>query len=564
MSAAIDPSSAPTTALPSSKRRSLKALSALVGVVLIVSACTTSETDEGSDEVASLDEVVIVSSALPTSFAYDGPNASTAANNQAMMATQATLIRNPYIPDELSGEIKQDLYDFEGVLAESYEVSEDGLVYTFNLRQGVISPQGNEFTADDVIWSWERKFGAPTSAISPAAQRPVIVDPARQIAKVDDYTVTFTVDKPGYGFTLLGLLAGITSQVYDSTEVLTHATPDDPWGVEWTIVNANFGFGAYTVESFTEEQEITFAANPDYVLGEPEAKRITVQLAPEAGNRVTALRNGDADIAQQLPPLDAAELDGGSTRAPVFDFNVSVLQITNVVTNAPFDDPLVRQALAYAVPYDQIIDDVYGGRALRTNGLLDPAAPGYAGDDLTSFEYEPERARELLEEAGYPDGLAFTLTLQNTVPAVQNAAIAIQSYAIEAGFDISLEELPPAAYNEGRAAKTFQAFLHTYNSFVMSPEYTFNLYYGDVSTNGSGFLSEELQAFVDAGSDTGDPLSAEAGEYWASAMEIGITQAPYIFIARVQPDKGYGAGVSGIANRTDSTTDFTTLTAVAD
>ena len=107
---------------------------------------------------------------------------------------QACLIRNPYVTSSRDTKaLTQDNYQFEGVLAESYDVSSDGLDTRSHLRPGVLSQQGNPFSADDVLWSYQRKFHS--TSITPFVSSPAITDPAKQFTKVDDNTVKITVDR---------------------------------------------------------------------------------------------------------------------------------------------------------------------------------------------------------------------------------------------------------------------------------------------------------------------------------------------------------------------------------
>ncbi|MGE3622057.1 MAG: ABC transporter substrate-binding protein, partial [Acidimicrobiia bacterium] len=520
-------------------------------------------TEDDTAEAEALEEIVVASAALPTSFAPDGGGAGVLENITWRRNGGAGLVRNVYVPED-DGSFDQDSYEYEGYLAESWDVSEDGKVYTFHLREGVMSVNGNEFDADDVLWSYERKFNTATSIVK-SISFPIITD-LSQIQKVDKYTVSFTLEQPGHGFTLLGLLGQGMANMYDSDYLKANATPADPYAVEFSKTNANYGYGPYVVESFTPGQEMVWRSNPDHALGEPAIKKITFRVVTDPASRANALRTGDVDVAEVLRPADQVDLSGsGAAKSFTFETNAYALA-TLVSTHPPFDDVDVRRAFTYAVPYQQIIDDVYRGRALPAVGFLNPRAPGYTDDGLPRYEYDPDKAKEMLEEAGHPDGVSFTLTVSNALSDIQEVAVAIQSYAKDAGFDIEIQELPGAAFTEGVNNKTFDATLNRSASVTLSPAYELNLYFrAGSTTNGSGWESQEYYDAMAVGTSLPDPLSDEAGEAWNAVQKIYMDEVPMIFMARIQPLNAFANNVDGYANRSDNVIDFSMLTAtVAD
>ncbi|MFT4087689.1 MAG: ABC transporter substrate-binding protein, partial [Gordonia sp. (in: high G+C Gram-positive bacteria)] len=211
-------------------RRNFLAGSAGVGVTsFLIAACGNSaskSSSTGSGDTTTLVEAV---AGLPTGFSFD-TSPSGYENMEFTNNNHACLIRNPYVSNSRSpNSLKQDTYKFEGVLVDSYDVSADGLEYTFNLRKGVLSQKGNPFTAEDVLFSYQRKFHS--TSITPFVTSPAITNPSKQFSKVDDHTVRITVQRKSDGFTLLALLANVTSQIYDSTYLKSVATKSDPYGL---------------------------------------------------------------------------------------------------------------------------------------------------------------------------------------------------------------------------------------------------------------------------------------------------------------------------------------------
>ncbi|NQX13362.1 ABC transporter substrate-binding protein [Microbacteriaceae bacterium VKM Ac-2855] len=530
----------------------------LVAGAVALSACSGSTSADESAPAPNDGTLVIAGAAQPATFTFDVGAGGSYEILEFINNNGAGLIRYPYATND-AGETVQDYSSFEGVLAESYDVSEDGLTYTFHLRPGVVSQAGNPLTAEDVRWSFERKFATSTSGTK-SVMAPGLTDPLSQIVVIDDATVSFTVPQAGMGFTLLSNLTVLFAHIYDSTLLKEHATTEDPYAVLWSQTNANFGFGAYELDTFTPGEEMVLTANPDFALGEPEVATIVYRVAAEAGTRASLLRNGDVDIAEELLPADQITLadEGVIELQDVKTNNLNTLQL--VANKAPFDDVAVRQALDWAVPYDQIIENVYRGRAQRTVGILPTELPDYDDSGLESWDYDPEKAKEMLADAGYPDGVEFTLTVSNSVPDLQETAVQIQSFAADAGFTVNINEVAPTEVVAGRRDGTFESYLLRQQMISLAPNYVVDLWFKDAPTsNVSQWFSPEYRAIVAKGSVIADQLGPEAQGVWNEAQRMLIDQSPIIPIATVDPLSGFGAAVDGYAWRTDNILDYSQL-----
>ena len=433
------------------RRHARKAAVVAAAVAAGLAAAACSAQSSGSSSASGSATLVVASAALPSTFTFDAASPAGYENLEFGVNTQACLIRQDYVPDPSKGSLYlQDLYHFQGVLASSYDVSPDHLTYTFHLKKNLKSAAGDPFTAADVVYSFERKFKASTS-ITPYIQDPVITDPATQIKEIDPYTVSFTVAKPGYGFTLLSLLANVTGYIYDSKLLKAHATAADPYAVQWSQNHPDISYGAYDMSSLTPGTEMDLTANPNYPMAAPYYKKIIFRVTSDPGARANAVKYGNADIAVQLQPADQMSLAStDSVKVYSFPSTNMLTMLTMNTTEAPFSNLEVRQALAESVPYNQIISNVYHGRALLTDSLLDPNLPGFLSSGLKAPGYDPTAAKQLLARAGYPNGVSATLTISTAVPDVEQAAIQVQSYAASAGFHIQLQQVPAAEMSAGR------------------------------------------------------------------------------------------------------------------
>jgi len=543
-------------------RRAFLGASAAAGTVALAACGGSDDAGGGTSGGSAKTSLVIATPSSPTHLIYDaGSNVYPAPEIE--MQINSTLLKNPYSPSEEDDQaLYQQVYDFEGALAESYDVSEDGLTYTFHLREGVVSESGNPFTSADVLWSFEEKMTNPT-AVFKFVSKPAVTD-FSQFSAPDDMTVVITVASAGYGQTLLSLLSNITAQVYDSTQLKANATADDPYGITWAKENPldmKAGYGAYRVRSFTADQEVTLEANPDF-WGEPAGvSAITYRVVGDSSTRSQSLRNGDVDVAENLAPQEQADLEGVG-EVKTFDVTTNITSFVIPVCNkAPFNDTAVRQAFAYAVPYDQIIENVYLGRAQQPTGFLDTTAPGYTGDGLPEYTYDADKAKSMLAAAGYADGVTFSLTVNADVPDLVAAAVQIQAEAAKAGFTVEIDQQPGAAYTQGRTEGTFQAMLNRDYPITITPPYTLSLYTTAGSTlNYPKWEDPQFYALMDAANALGDPLTEEAGAAYNAAEKYLLEQCPMIFFAKVAPSYAVGADVDGWAWRSDNYLDVAELT----
>jgi peptide/nickel transport system substrate-binding protein len=544
----------PSKSSRSSRRQRCVALGISVTAALALAACSSS----GSASPAGGSTLVVVTPDQGTSWAIDAAYSG----GDLEQNTQATLVRKPYVASKASKADEQDIYKFTPYLADSYDVSKDKLTYTFHLDTKVRSAAGNPLTAEDVIWSYERKFGTATS-ITPSLSKPEITDPAKQFKAINSHTVSIHVAAVSSGFTMLALLSDVTGQIYDAKYLMQHVTKSDPYAVTWSTSHPNYGFGPYKVQSYTTGKQATLVANPGWTFNKLTYTKIISRIIPDAGQRVNAVKSGQADIAESLPEADLASMEkDSSVFVPAVDSPNLMLTFAMVTNKAPFNNVLVRQAMAYAVPYTDIIKDVYHGRAVRnTPGILPGDTPGYDQSKVTDYTYDPAKAKALLKQAGFPNGISYKLSVSAGDASLASAAIEMQSQAKAAGIKITPDIQPASAFQQGLSAHTFQASLGQDAAVTMAPAYELNLYTTPHDQNNRGDWSDPaFQAAVSQGIASGDPLSPKAGKYWTKAMAIYMSQVPVDYIARFQPDLALSSKISGFAWRTDNIVDYSNLT----
>lgn len=540
--------------LPMNRRMFSKYLASISASVIMVSALGAAAS---AQEGLTKDSLVIVTPSADVTWAFD----NALGVMEPLMNVHATLLRKPYTESKTGNALQQDLYTYEPYLVADYSASEDGLVYTFNLRTDVVSVAGNKLTADDVIWSFERKFNTPTS-VTPGAFAGALTDPAKQIAKVDEDTFSVTVKDRAAGTLLLALISDIGAQIYDSTLLKQHVTAEDPYAVKWSAANPNYGFGPYTVESFQQGVEVVLAAREDFFLGAPSIKRVVFKAVSDPGSRANAVRDGYADIAEGLRPSDIGDLkSNAAVKVPVVDNPNTMLMLPLVVNKPPFDNVKVREAFAYAVPYQQIIDNVYRGAAVRTSpGLLDSQTPNFSNEGYPDYIYDPAKAKALLAEAGLAEGVGLTLSINSANADAQQAGLMIQSAAADAGFNVELQQLPDGAFTQQKAAHDFQAYLTIDYAVTMLPSYALRAFtQAGNSNNLADWTDASFEELLAKGFAAGDPLGAEAGKYWNEAEKLMLDQSPIIKIVNMQPTVALAANVDGYAWRSDNWIDYRSI-----
>ena len=325
----------------------------------------------------------------------------------------------------LSRQVYEPLYwiNDEGeeilMLATEYSVSEDGLTWTFQLREGVTFQNGDPLTAQDVVYSYERCFDN--------AYMQEKVEAIDSVTAPDDSTVEMHLK---YQFSpLMEKIAaiGIVSQSF------AEANMDDQGLLGFNAC----GTGAYSVKEAIPDVSITLEAYSGYWGGEAPIKTLNFEQITDETTAVTAFEAGEIDV-MSIPSANWAQIsESGQYNTDSRPSNHVVYLIFNTEA-APFDNRELRQAIAYAINREDII-------AVAADGLADPATSlatsymlGYTEDHMT-YEYDPEKAKELLAEAGYPDGLDIGSMKTMSGSYFEKVMQVVQSQLAEIGITSTIE-----------------------------------------------------------------------------------------------------------------------------
>lgn len=364
----------------------------------------------------------------------------------------------------------------KGELAESWEVSSDGTVYTFHLRRGVRFPSGATFTAEDVRWTVERGLNIP-GGIS-WLWEVMGVTSMDQIKVIDDYTVQFALDTPNSLF--LPCLALEVMSIVDSTELKKHATSEDPYGHDWLYTNVA-ATGAFTVERYVPGSEIVLAAYKGYWQGPPKVDRVIYKIVPSEATRILLLKSGDVDFSLFISPEQVQSQLQGQPGIKVVSIPTPGTEYLALNTTVPpLDNVLVRQALAYATPYEELIENVLYGFGAKATSPVPTQTKWHR--DVSPYHYDPDKARELLKLAGYPEGIQLTLTYRMDNPTEEAVAIYLRDAFADVGIDLVIDKVAASRMERIRVTREYQMALIYWIPYVNDPLYQLSFNYSSAST----------------------------------------------------------------------------------
>lgn len=388
----------------------------------------------------------------------------------------------------------------EGWLAESWE--QDGLRLRFKLREGVVSPYGNELTAEDVVWTFNRH-----TALDLVGKFGLGVAQFKSWNAVDKYTVECIQGRPSHSALLIAALP-LTCGVYDSTEAKKHTTAKDAWAQEWLKLNTA-GFGPFNLTETIPGSKFVYTAHKDYFEGAPKLERVEWLAVPSPSDRVALLEAGDVDIIEDIAPQLRSGLrnqDGITVQDIGADWAVFTVSLTPNFKRKPLGDVRVRQALAYLLPLDEIIDKVYQGEAVARKSWV---APSLFGATNEFWDYTPDlaKAKDLLAAAGVAEGFPTTITFDSTQPGHEQIAALLASAYGKAGIKVTLNKLSAAAYSDALFAKKNFDLILTYGGpLIPDAQYELFLWYqGDFFINTTGYKNPKYDELVAKAGEATDP-----------------------------------------------------------
>lgn len=419
-------------------------------------------------------------------------------------------------------------------LVDTYTVSDDGLTYDFTLKSGIKFSNGEDLTASDVLYTFSRILtvegsASPDFVLSIKGAQALYDGEATELEGlkvIDDLNFEITLEAPYAGF--ISELATAPCSIYDETS--TEAAGSD-FGVDPSVT---VGTGPYKVESWTRNSEIVLVRNDNYWGEKPDVDKVIISIIPDASTRNMMYQNGEIDI------LDLGSLDSSIVQSTYYTTyadkivsldKVNVYYMTLNESMAPFDDVIVRKAIQMSIDRQSILDTVYGGQGSLIDGIFPTGLIGYNKDLQGSITYDPDAAKQLLADAGYPDGFEMDLELDsstsnNTLMTYQ----IIQQNLADVGITANIQTYDESSWLDGRKSGDFGSFSAYWVADYNDPDNFIYTFFGDEAKTKARSLNypdtDTMQAVMDARSIIDE--SKRIAKYQELEKKIVIDDAAWV------------------------------------
>jgi peptide/nickel transport system substrate-binding protein len=437
-----------------------------------------------------------------------------------------------------------DVTKIQPKLATKWEVSADGTAYTFTLRPGVKFSTGNPVTAHDVKFSFMRLKNMKDN---PA----FFMDDVKEVVVVNDTTVRVVIAAPNVSF--LAVLAAVPTGIIDSKTVMAKGgtdaanAKDVDKATEWLNQNS-VGSGPYVLKGWTKNVELVMERNPHYWGAPPRFARIVFRHVKSGSTQREMVERGDADVAMDFDP-DLAAAVRGNPKIKVVEgltMNQVYLGLTTSAENSKeLADKRVRQAIAYAIDYDGIINGLLRGAGERPPGLIPLGLLGV--DKAMNRRQDVAKAKALLREAGHPSGFTVRFTyFQGLLGAPAEALAAkIQSDLAAVGIRANLDPKErTVAWSEYRGGKSVM-ILTGWSPDFLDPDPYADAFYkvGGVVPKRLHWQSPRATDLTLAARKEHDP--AKRGTLYRQIQEIGLDEAPHIMLVQPKNYVGVNPAIQG-------------------
>lgn len=413
------------------------------------------------------------------------------------------------------------------LLAESYEQVDDR-TWRFKLREDVKFHDGEQMTAEDVVFSINR--ARESNYVS------YVIDAVSEVIAEDDYTVVLKTAEP-YSPLLSALTVPFTAIVPK------HIVEADEEGFQLNPV----GTGAYKFVEWKQGEYVKMEANPDYFLGEPKTKNLQMKVVPEASQRVISIETGEADLAYGVSANDAKRVSEDDNLQLFKASSQSVSYLTLNGNDERFADERVRQAIRYAIDNEMLVETMLYGAGEPAYSIIPPNAFGYS-EKVVPYEYDLEKAKQLMADAGYPDGFECTLSVTDDSVKGEICQV-IQSQLKEIGIECSIQVKEYGTWIDELGTGSHEMSFSGWVCVTGDADYN---YYSLLHSTQTGYpgndafiQNEEVDKLVVAARQTGD--AKERQEYYDQLEELLGELSPYVPLYYDSTNVGGTSKVSGFS-----------------
>ncbi|RMF90628.1 MAG: ABC transporter substrate-binding protein [Nitrospinota bacterium] len=456
--------------------------------------------------------------------------------------SSVTIVEQLY--DRLVEFLGGDFTKVQPGLAESWDV--EGDLWTFHLRKGLRFPSGTPINAEAVAFSLGRVATLKQTASWLVTQFGIN---DKTIKVVDDHTVQIKVNGRYAPGLFLSTLAFTTGSIVDPVVVKQHEQNGD-LGSAW-MTDHSAGSGPYSLEKWERNAVVILRANEQYWRGAPKLKRIIIRDIPEPTNQQILLEKGDIDVAWNLLADQVKAIEGKPgikiAKGPTF----RLMYVGMNVGVKPLSDNRVRNAIRYAIDYDGIVNNILKGSAIKVQTFIPKGLMGY--NPALPYEKDIARARQLLAEAGYPDGFEIELTTP-PIPPFVDIATKIQSDLAEAGIKAKVVQMVASQMYEKYRAQGLQLVLAQWGVDYADPDANAKPF---AHCNSIGpdakikqlawrnkYLNLETSALVEKAAQELDVEKRKA--YYKKLTDIILREGPYAIFAQPLLQIAYRENVHGV------------------
>ncbi|OGS40692.1 MAG: peptide ABC transporter substrate-binding protein [Euryarchaeota archaeon RBG_13_31_8] len=464
-------------------------------------------------------------------------------------------------------EYKEGSTEIQPGLATSWDISEDGLNITFNLREGVKFHDGTDFNADAVVFSFERQYNTshPYNQYGEWAYWGYMFSDIEEVKKIDNYTVNIVLNKPN---------AAMMTSLAMFTVAIVSPTNAELWKED--AFKHPVGTGPFKFVEWIKDDHITLEANKDYWRGAPKIDKLIFRVITDPSSRLLAIQAGEIQGMEFPDPASFSSINADSDLELLTQpgMNVGYLALNcgygyndtnkNGVRDLdepwvrtpgyfePFTNKSVRQAINYAINKTSIVENLYKGTAIVAKNGMPPFMLGY-NDAIVDYPYNPTKARELLAEAGYPNGFTTTLWVMPVSRPYMfdpsKIGEAIQSYLADVNIDVDIYQIDWSTYLEKTQAGEHPMCLLGWTGDNGDPDNFMNVLYGEnqctlgTAGNVAFYNNTEVQSLLSAALQT--YVVTERAQLYEESQIIIHEDAPFVYLAHANQAVVFSSNVHG-------------------
>lgn len=446
-----------------------------------------------------------------------------------------------------------------GMLADSWEWDGNSMVFT--LKDGIQYHDGTAMDGQTFVDGYARILESGAIAAFLLGMGGALTSNDQlSVNDAGQFVIALTQANP---ITPLNNVMHNTS-VISPTQLAEVATEDDPWALDYFKANLGIGNGPYRLDSYTPDDQIVLVADENYYGEQPFFKTVIMKIVADAAQRVQLLQNGDVDSATKIPfpEYESLSTDENVKTLSIPSNLVVMIEMSNLIP--PFDKKEVRQAVAYATPYADILEQIYLGQATEAKSLVPSGMPTH-DPSTNQYVHDVEKAKELLAAGGYPDGEGLPevkITVAGDDQQKERIAIIMQDALSQIGMKVAIEKLAYAQFNELQQGSKLQMWTDEWISWVNDPYYhMFWLAQTESPSNYPKFSNARVDEILATYMFSTDTEARDAASKEAQA--ILIEESPYVFLAQPNWVIYFGNDIDGYVYYNDELPRYASLTRTA-